>query len=139
MEKFISLEEFLLIKEPSDKFNPIFAANPRSIHNIHASAEWWVLYYQKAKKSWETWGDKGPLPGTKVMTLRSGHGGNSGGIRTIAEKTETYNGILYISLLRNEPIFGYDYGSRKSLVELDYYWVHIGPPEDTWKDSFYIF
>lgn len=74
--EFISLREFLLLKDPFDiKF-------PRSAFRTHHSPEGWVMIYDIAKASYEKYGDDPPF-GSKICTLQPGHGGDWGQIRTL--------------------------------------------------------
>lgn len=87
MNKFYSLKQYLLLKDATDP-------SRRSIHreeflpenyNLGKSiAEDLVERYNIAKSSWETHGDEGPMPGSKVQTLYAGHGGSAGLIKTLA-------------------------------------------------------
>lgn len=73
---FMTLEEFLLLKDPTYK-------NERSLHNESASPEYWVGRYEIAKKSYERYGKEGPPAGTLMVMMRSGFGGNHGVSRTL--------------------------------------------------------
>ncbi len=84
MKDFITLEEFLLLRDDSD-FEP-----KRSLgHLTHGSFfnDGWdlgheiVQRYKLARLNWEKYGEAGPERGSNVITLVSGHGGGVGVIR----------------------------------------------------------
>ena len=117
MEKFISLEEFLLLKDPH--------RTDCSLFNIDMPANKWVEYYNCAKANWEKFGDSGPPEGTEVITLKHGHGGGMGEKRIVGETTNKYECGPHIVIIGNPP---HD-EPFISIAELETWWVHISSPE----------
>lgn len=69
-KQFMSLREFLLLRDPHDKEHPRSSWSCESPRPEHI-----VLRYELAKSSWEKYGDEGPPAGTIVQALRQGFGG----------------------------------------------------------------
>lgn len=120
MEKFYSLREFLLLKDPSYD-------DGRSIHRIIDRAENFVKLYEIAKASWEKYGDSGPPIGCTVMTLVAGHGGLGGDIRKFKGDSGCAGYFAISRLIRN-----YNGCSEEaiSLVNKEFWWLEIKVVED---------
>jgi len=75
MKKFHTLRQFLLLQDETN----------RSIHRTFYDAEDVIRRYDKAKESWNKYGDNPPF-GSKVSTLQAGCGGGEGEgvLRTLA-------------------------------------------------------
>lgn len=65
MENFLSLREFLLLEEPLSDIVK------RSAFGMIEYPQFFVELYDKAKRSWEKYGDVGPPIGSKVRMLKS--------------------------------------------------------------------
>jgi hypothetical protein len=83
MSKFMTLREFLLLKDPldSEPKRSIFR-NDLPFRNIYSAQEQSVMWYDIAKTSWDLYGAEGPPIGCNVEMLQAGHGGDAGVIRT---------------------------------------------------------
>jgi hypothetical protein len=80
MEQFITLRQFCLLKDPNDRKD----MPPRDLRPGNGAylpgcdrRGWWhgrdvVARYDLAKESWERFGDAGPPPGTRVVSLGDG-------------------------------------------------------------------
>jgi len=76
VKRFLTLRKFLLLTEPCSKHHSSFGCT--------AEPKKFVEWYDKAKASWEKYGDIGPPIPSKVRTLRGGFGCPSAGyIRTL--------------------------------------------------------
>ncbi len=107
MKEFITLEEFLLYRDPIDKYK-------RTIHRVVMAAEEWPKYYQQAKESWEKYGDVGPPIGSIVKFIP-----DRGGRFKLA------------GVFERDPRFFqlYDHPMRKdswalgSIIQIDHWWA----------------
>lgn len=124
MTEFPSLEEFLLMKDPTDRYG-------RSIHSHDMLPEAWrrgltpaqdmVFRYRLAKKNWELCGDAGPPIGSKVITLRAGYGGGGGLIRVVSHLNKD---TRFLTLIEPKPVherlseLGY-------LLSVHHWWVEV--------------
>lgn len=105
-KEFISLEEFMTLRDPIDPTSPL-----RSYHEyLHvlrrgcrSPGEDILLRYRIAKASYEAYGDDGPPIGTTVVTLNAGHGGGPGVTCTIVHDHGTgySNDARFICLSRS--------------------------------------
>jgi len=110
MGKFYDLREFLLLKDPDRDNVSIHCGEPLSRNSI---AEDLVNRYDIAKRSWETYGDKGPPIGSRIITLRSGFGGSAGVVLTLSSY---YDGDHFVAV---------DGSGRKFLVRRNMWWIDI--------------
>lgn len=103
MKEFLSLREFMLL--PND-------------HRIcRLEAPHWLWFYDRAKASWEQFGDDGPPLGSIVTTLFAGHGGGPGCVRRFDGCCQRDD--RYFALSRE--------GDGTSLVERPTWWHEIVP------------
>lgn len=86
MKEFMSLRDFLLLRDPTDLYNePAYYGAPMLFKNQKSGASYGmdcVDRYDIAKNSWEQYGEEGPPFGSKVEMLVPGHGGDVGSILT---------------------------------------------------------
>lgn len=119
MSTFISLEQFLLLRDPTDR-EPKRAIGHLTRGTIFTSG--WDLgveiveRYRLAQASFKLFGEEGPKVGTRVIALVAGHGGDAGVVRT-------FNGIY-------EPdprFFAIEQTDSVSLVVRGCWWAQIAP------------
>jgi len=107
MDAFLSLREFLLLEDKYDR-----SKFKRLMINGHYKSRFFVELYDKAKKSWEKYGDDGPPVGSKVMTFFGGHGSSGPAVRILG-KEYSYGEFNYFQLIRKER----DYFDSKNDIE----------------------
>jgi len=95
-KEFISLREFLLLKDPYK--NEYYT----QAHRAHE----WVALYEIAKLSFDEYGENGPPVGTKVSTLRAGFGCYGPGVvRIVSENTVEKDGFIKITDKKGEHTY----------------------------------
>src|SRR5271170_62605 len=74
MKEFMDLRTFMLLGDLPGDNRPF---------SVYMTGPDWLKLYDCAKASWDQYGDQGPPIGSKVESLRAGHGNfRSGAIRT---------------------------------------------------------
>lgn len=141
MKEFISLREFLLLKDP------FYKDNSRSVHRGDyldyrkgwSMAEEAVMRYDIAKASWEMYGDEGPPFGSIVRTLQSGHGGGPGVEATLTGLFERDPRCFLLTRKEKDSFYKTEH-EEHSLVERTQWWVHIKVKgtEDERKRDWYV-
>lgn len=101
MSTFISLEEFL--RQPGD---------------LRLLSADWLWYYNRAKKSFDQYGEQGPPIGSAVTTLVNGHCGSIGSIRKFEGAYEA--DVRYFCINKYEC-------DLPSLVYRNSWWMEITP------------
>lgn len=109
MLNFVSLKDFLLLKDPFDDYGAF-------LHSTSYPAYQWVQLYDLAKESFEKYGNNGPPIGSKVITLRPGHGGCEGSIRIFNGIDDGDKRFFVISRSENK---------LTSLVYKDFWWAEL--------------
>lgn len=112
-KEFMSLREFLLLLDPM--YPP---DRKRSIFRSWVEPEKMVEWYDKAKASWEVYGDAGPFIGDKVEMFQAGHGGREGVVRTFEGEDPEDSRMFCVSRMEN--------GTKKiSLVPKQFWFVDM--------------
>ena len=119
MDKFYTLEEFLLLKEQY--------GDNRSIHEAFSGLggrrtllEDSVWLYRIAKITWELYGDDGPPIDSIVYTLRSGFGCASAWARRKFLGVHRSNFLFFSISRKDNPA-----EDRLSLVDRNHWWAEI--------------
>lgn len=125
---FISLEEYLLLKDPTDK------EPRRPAHNIYRTPEQWLRFYEIAKASYDKYGDEGPALGSKVVTLVHGHGGSMGvvGILDRVMERDPRFFLLLRKVRRDAYHGGSEYDTQESMVIREQWWNEIRVYDESW-------
>lgn len=115
---FPTLAEFLALRDPTD--------SPPRKNTTPLAGEDWLWLYDRAKKTFEAFGDDGPLPGTQVTCYWAGHGGGPGTVRT-------FDGVFDRDP-RFFKVFRMERGEKRfSLVERTQWWFHLYVGELPWR------
>jgi hypothetical protein len=115
METFLSIEEFLCLKDPNCKYDT-------SMHQVKLWPEQLVAYYNCAKANWERFGDEGPPIGTKVIALTPGFNGEENSERTITKKVEETGGPYFVLERRAGDV-------DVSWARVNFWWMLFTIPE----------